>query len=36
MREQSHLITKYADRRRKSAFKTTSRVVWKTKSRHVA
>ena len=27
---------RYADRRRNSTFKTATRVIWKSKSRHIA
>lgn len=33
---QTQLRIAYANKRRQSTFKTTKRVVWKSKSRHIA
>ena len=36
MSEVDVLRTKYAEKRRNSLYANTSRVIWKTRSRHVA
>ena len=36
MRNNLELITRYAEKRRKSAYRNTPRVKWKTRSNHVA